>query len=71
MLTRSAGNWVGSGRFGPSPSCFVPNWFRPGKLKNLLGRVMPVRGVKTVAQPGLKPCCGFVGSYRAKPGPYI
>jgi hypothetical protein len=65
---------IGSGRAGParsSPSCFVPNGFRPGKPKQFLGRAVPTRSVKIVAQPGPKPRRAFVGSCRSKPGPYI
>jgi hypothetical protein len=42
----SAGNWVGPGQPGPSPSCFVPNGFGPGNPKKLLDRVVRVRSVK-------------------------
>jgi hypothetical protein len=32
---------IGPGQPGPSPSCFVPNWFGPGKFKQFLGRAGP------------------------------
>jgi hypothetical protein len=67
----SAGNWVGPGQPSLSPSCFVPNGFGPGKTKQFLGRAVPARSVKTVAQPSPKQRRVFVGSCRPKPGPYI
>jgi hypothetical protein len=60
IIWASAGNWAGPGQPGPSPSCFVPNGFGPGKPKHFLGRAVPARSVKT-----------FVGPCRPKPGPYI
>jgi shikimate O-hydroxycinnamoyltransferase len=71
VLVTSAGNWAVPGRPGPSPSCFVPNGFGPRKPKQFLGRAVPARSVKTVAQPGPKPRRDFVGPCRPKPGPYI
>jgi hypothetical protein len=70
-VTPSAGNWVGPGQPGPSPSCFVPNGFGPGKLKYFLGRAVPARSVKTVAQLSPKPRRAFIGPCRPKPSPYI
>jgi hypothetical protein len=67
----SAENWAVPGRPGPSPSCFVPNGFGLRKPKQFLGRAVPARSVKTVAQPGPKPRRAFVGPCRPKPGPYI
>jgi hypothetical protein len=32
----SAGNWAGPGQPVPSPSCFMPNGFGPGKAKQFL-----------------------------------
>jgi hypothetical protein len=62
---------IGPSQPGPSPSCFGPNEFGPGKPKQFLGRDVPARSVKTVAQPGPKPRRAFVGPCRTKPGPYI
>jgi hypothetical protein len=67
----SAGNWAGPGQPGSSPSRFVPNGFGPEKPKHFLGRAVPARSVKTVAQPGLKPRRAYVGPCQPKPGPYI
>jgi hypothetical protein len=71
VVAPSAGNWAVSGRPGPSLSYFVPNGFGPRKPKQFLGRAVPVRSVKTVAQLGPKPRRAFVGPCRPKPGPYI
>jgi hypothetical protein len=70
-LLLSAGNWAGPDQPGSSPLCFVPNGFGPEKPKQFLGRAVPARSVKTVAQPGPKPRRAFVGPCRSKPGPYI
>jgi hypothetical protein len=60
---------IGPGR--ASPSCFMPNRFGPGKPNKLLGRIVPARSTKTVAQSGPKPRRAFVGPCRPKPGPNI
>jgi hypothetical protein len=59
---------IGPGR---SPSCFVPNGFEPTKPKRFLGRAVPARSIKTVAQPGPQPRRALFGPCRLKPGPYI
>jgi hypothetical protein len=73
-VVRSAGNWAGPGQSGPSPSCFVSNGFGQTKPKIFLGRVVPARSVKTVAQPGPKhvvPSLGRAGPSSARIFDYI
>jgi hypothetical protein len=63
----SAGNWVGAGQLGPSPSCFVPNGFGSAKPKRFLGRAVPDRSVKQWPGPALNHVVPSLG--RAGPSP--
>jgi hypothetical protein len=59
---------IGSGRPGPSLSCFVPNGLGPGKPKKLLGRAVLAQSVKTVAQPGPNHVMPLLGRAGVTPG---
>ena len=67
----SAGNWAGSGRHGPSPSCFGPKGVGPRRPKKISGRAVPAQRVKIEAQPGPKARRAFFGPCRPKHGPHI
>ena len=71
LVVISAGNWAGSGRHGPSPSCFGPKGVGPRRPKKISGRAVPAQRVKIEAQPGPKARRAFFGPCRPKHGPHI